>query len=106
VVYIKRGLDGVATMNNLEVISWVFVLIGFGGICLNIVKSRWCWPVWAITDIGLVAVNWIAGSKSQAIYFAVCIGSCVWGYYVWKKDDRRRREQEQIDSVYTDWSNL
>jgi steroid 5-alpha reductase family enzyme len=93
-------------MKGIEIVSWVLVAAGFFGVVLNIKQNKWCWLLWGVTNTGLATVNFILGSSSQGVYFIICFFSCIWGYRAWRKSERRRKEQEIQDSVYTDWSDL
>lgn len=69
-------------------LDWIFAGISFIGCILNIKKNIYCWPIWTIASIGFAIDHYYNGKWALMIYFATYIPMNIYGYLIWRKDER------------------
>lgn len=70
---------------NWEMMSWVLVVLSLSGNIFVIKKNVMGQWLWAISNIGWIAVNLFNAAYAQAFLFTVYFGMCVWGILAWSK---------------------
>lgn len=62
---------------------WIVTIAAVVGNVLNIYRSRWCFVVWALTNVCFFTHNVMIGEYAQAALFMVYFGLSVWGWVAW-----------------------
>lgn len=69
-------------------LSWGLSAISLIGVVLNIRKNKWCFPIWAITNISWAFVDLSFGLYSQSFLFFIYFGLAIWGIIEWGKHEK------------------
>jgi hypothetical protein len=64
--------------------TWALTILSLIGVVANIYKRRWCFHVWAFTNIAWAAVDFSYGIYSQAALQMIYFGLAIWGIIKWK----------------------
>lgn len=65
--------------------TWVITALAMLGTVLNILRLRWCFVVWIITNGYWAVYDWSIGATAQAVLFAVYFALAVWGLVRWSQ---------------------
>ena len=64
---------------------WLATAASIVGTIANVKQKRWCFAVWAVTNIAWVAYDIYKTAYPQAALMAVYFCLSVWGLWEWKK---------------------
>ena len=77
----------------VEKLSWVLVFLSLLGNIFVIRKNVVGQWLWAVSNLGRIAFDLWIGATSQAFLFLIYFLMCVWGIYVWTKDDKLQTQE-------------
>jgi hypothetical protein len=64
--------------------QWIVFVIALIGAVLNIVKLRWCFVLWLVSNGFWLVHNIAAGDFPQAACYAIFFVISIWGFVAWK----------------------
>ena len=80
-------------MNLLEVSGWILTVLAVVGSLFNIYKSKWCFYIWGVCNVGFAIINYQKRIGFQVALFSVYLILEVWGVIRWYKEDREAKRK-------------
>lgn len=69
----------------IDLIMWAVALAALAGTWANVRRQRWCFAVWAVTNVAWVLYDVHLGAWPQAALMVVYTGLAVYGWFAWSK---------------------
>ena len=69
----------------IEPVMWGVTVASLVGTVANIYQRRWCFGVWAMTNLAWTAYDIHKTAYPQAALQAVYFGLAIWGLCKWRK---------------------
>jgi nicotinamide riboside transporter PnuC len=66
--------------------TWALTALSIVGVVLNIYKNKWCFIIWAATNLAWMIVDYRYEIYSQAALQAVYFALAVLGLWKWKNE--------------------
>ena len=66
--------------------TWIVSALALTGVILNIYKSKYCFLIWAATNLFWAVYDYRIGAKAQAALFLVYFVLALWGLWKWRKE--------------------
>jgi nicotinamide mononucleotide transporter len=66
--------------------TWALTILSIVGVILNIYKNKWCFIIWAATNLAWMIVDYRYEIYSQAALQAVYLVLAVWGLWKWRNE--------------------
>lgn len=73
-------------MSQLELFSWLMVVMSLVGNVFVIKKNVIGQWIWAFSNVGWIAYDVSIGAYSQAFLFFTYLLLCIWGIYSWSRE--------------------
>ena len=67
--------------------TWWITAAALVGAAGNVLKKRWGFAVWLVTNITCMVYDWAIGERAQSVLFAAFTGMAVWGLVKWQKEN-------------------
>lgn len=69
--------------------AYAVFAVALAGAILNVRRSRWCWPLWTVSNAASAVYLASRGLWTQGLLQALFVGLCVWGWRAWRTETRR-----------------
>lgn len=66
--------------------TWVLSILSIIATVANIYKKRWCFYIWALTNLSWVLVGIKTKVYAQSFMFFMYFLLAIWGIICWKRD--------------------
>ena len=73
-----------------ENLSWILVMLSLAGNYFVIKKNVLGQWLWAVANVGWIIFDLSIGAYSQAFLFAVYLGMCAWGIWLWTNESKQK----------------
>jgi nicotinamide riboside transporter PnuC len=65
---------------------WIVTVSSLVGTVLNILKNKWCFVIWLLTNTLWCIYDFYISNYPQAILFLIYVGLAIWGIYKWREN--------------------
>jgi nicotinamide mononucleotide transporter len=65
--------------------TWIITFFSIIGVILNIYKNKYCFIIWAFTNLAWCIIDFYKGIYAQSVLFGVYFILALWGIYKWNE---------------------
>jgi nicotinamide riboside transporter PnuC len=69
-------------------IDWIVAVMSIAGVITNILKNKWCFVLWFISNVAWIIIDIQKEMYAQAAVFFVYAVTCIWGFIQWSKEEK------------------
>lgn len=67
---------------------WILTAISITGVVLNVYKNKWCFVIWAFTNLSWCIVDFYKGIYAQSFLFLVYFILALFGLWKWARENK------------------
>lgn len=74
---------------SVETFSWIVSAAALVGVWMNVKRIKWCFAIWAFTNLSWFLIDLTKGIMAQAVLMYVYMLLSVWGLFEWTAENKK-----------------